>query len=625
MALRLTGALDRAALEAALGDLVERHESLRTIFPDTLGVPRQLILEASAARPRLAVTAVTGGGSGRRLWRRRRGAALILRASRRCGRICLRWAGEQHVLLLLLHHIAGDGWSLAPLWRDLAAAYAARCRGGAPELAALPVQYADYTLWQHEVLGEESDPAERDCAPACVLDRDAQRSSRSDRSAERPAAAGGGEPSRRQRWAAHRAELHRGLLGLAREGRASLFMVLQAGLAALLTRLGAGTDIPIGSPIAGRTDSALDDLVGFFVNTLVLRTDTSGNPSFRELIGRVRATNLAAYSHQDLPFERLVEVLNPARSLARHPLFQVMLAFQNNAPVSLELPGLSVRFEPVATASAKFDLSLSLGEQRAPDGTPAGIDGVLEYATDLFDRASVEALAGRLVRLLEAAVAEPDRAIGSLDILSPEERHTILREWNDTAHPIPSATLPELFAAQVAKTPDAVAVVFEDESLSYGELDARANQLAHHLRALGVGPETVVGLCVERSLEMMVGLLGILKAGGAYLPLDPGYPHERLAFMLADAGAPVLVTQSALLDRLPAHDARIVRLDADWPAIACHPATAPQLRLDPQNTAYVIYTSGSTGTPKGVVVASQHRRHPQTADAQTIELAIRLR
>ncbi|HET9539338.1 MAG TPA: amino acid adenylation domain-containing protein, partial [Candidatus Limnocylindria bacterium] len=398
------------------------------------------------------------------------------------------------------------------------------------------------------------------------------------------------------------AQLHAGLLELSRASGASLFMVLQAALAALLTRLGAGNDIPIGSPIAGRTDSALDDLVGFFVNTLVLRTDTSGNPSFRELVSRVRAGNLSAYSHQDLPFERLVELINPARSLSRHPLFQVMLALQNTAEVKLDLPGLSCGFERVATSSAKFDLSVSLGEERTADGAPAGIGGVVEYATDLFDRASVEALTDRFVRLLEAAVADPERAIGTIDILAPDERATILHVWNDTTRATVPATLPELFAAQVAKTPDAVAVVHEDASLSYGELDRRANQLAHHLRGLGVGPEVVVGLCIERSPAMLIGLMGILKAGGAYLPLDPGYPAERLAFMLEDAGAPVLVTQSLLLDRLPAHGAHVVRLDADAPIIAAQPATGPELPLDPHNPAYVIYTSGSTGEPKGVTV-----------------------
>ena len=600
-ALRLTGALDEAALEAALGDLVERHESLRTIFPDTLGVPRQLILAASAARPVLEVKSATEAELGELL----AAAAglgfdlssdLLLRAH-------LFVLGErEHVLLLVLHHITGDGWSWGPLARDLGRAYAARCRGSAPEFAALPVQYADYTLWQHEVLGEEGDPDSAIARQLAFWTRTLEGvPEQLELPTDRP----------RPAVASHRGdsvaltlgpELHRALVGLARDCGASLFMVLQAGVAALLTRLGAGTDIPIGSPIAGRTDGALDDLVGFFVNTLVLRTDTGGNPSFRDLIARVRATNLAAYNHQELPFERLVEVLNPARSLARHPLFQVMLAFQNNPPAGFELSGLTTAFEPVAASTAKFDLCVSLGEQRGRDGTPMGVHGVLEYATDLFDRATVEAMARRLVRLLEAALAAPDQAIGTLDILAPGERHTMLRAWNDTAHPVPVATLPELFAAQAARTPDATAVVFEDTALTYAELDARANQLAHHLQGLGVGPEVVVGLCVERSLEMVVALLGILKAGGAYLPLDPDYPQGRLAFMLADAGAAVLVTRTALRDRLPAAHDRIVCVDADGPAIARHPTAAPALALCPQNTAYVIYTSGSSGMPKGVAV-----------------------
>jgi non-ribosomal peptide synthetase component F len=459
---------------------------------------------------------------------------------------------------------------LALLARDLAAAYGARRRGQSPELPALPVQYADYTLWQHEALGNECDPQSEIARQlAFWTSRLAGLPDQIDLPSDRP----------RPAVSTYRgdtvcftlgAPLHGGLLALARESGASLFMVMQAGLAALLTRLGAGSDIAVGSPIAGRTDSALDDLIGFFVNTLVLRTDTSGNPSFRALIARVRASNLAAYSHQDLPFERLVKVLNPARSLARHPLFQVMLALQNSTDVSLGLPGLTV--EPVDTASAKFDLTVSLAEQRGSDGTPAGIEGVLEYATDLFDRGTVEIIAARFVRLLEASLADPDRAIGALEIIARDERRTILYEWNDTAHAIASAALPELFAAQVAKAPDAVAVVFEDARLSYGELDARSSQLAHYLRALGVGPEVVVGLCIERSLEMIVGLIGILKAGGAYLPLDPDYPQERLAFMLADASASVLVTHSVLRDRLPVHGAHLVCLDADDAVIAAQPS-----------------------------------------------------
>ncbi|HZC76393.1 MAG TPA: condensation domain-containing protein, partial [Ktedonobacterales bacterium] len=338
------------------------------------------------------------------------------------------------MLLLLLHHIAGDGWSMAPLARDVAAFYRARRDGSAPELPALPVQYADYTLWHHAVLGEESDP---ESVIARQLAYWTERLEGLPEQLDLPL-----DRARPAVWSYRGASLplmlgpalHGKLLALARDSGASLFMVLQAALATLLTRLGAGGDIPIGSPIAGRIDIALNDLVGFFVNTLVLRTDTSGNPSVRKLIGRVRTDNLSAYSHQDLPFERLVEVLNPARSLSRHPLFQVVLALQNNAPVDLEgLPGgLIAVVEPVDTASAKVDLSIELTEQRGADGTPAGIVGSMEYATDLFDRSTVSVLAERLVRLLETAVAAPDRAIGRVDILTPAERQTLLREWNDT-------------------------------------------------------------------------------------------------------------------------------------------------------------------------------------------------
>ena len=398
-------------------------------------------------------------------------------------------------------------------------------------------------------------------------------------------------------------------------------MVLQAGLAGLLSRLGAGCDIAIGSPIAGRSDAALDELIGFFVNTLVLRTDTSGNPSFSDLIGRVRGGNLAAYGHADLPFERLVEVLNPARSLSRHPLFQVMLAFEaGGGEGALELPGLKAQPQPIATGSAKFDLSLGLIERRTAGGAPAGIEGVLEYASDLFDEESVVRLGQRLIRLLAMAAADGNRALGAFDILGEAERDTILRAWNDTAHSLRGhprlelplrlarraraprpATLPELFAAQALRTPDAVAVIFEDRTLTYAALDAHANRLAHHLQSLGVGPETVVGLLVERSPEMVVGLLGILKAGGAYLPLDPNYPRERLSFMLADAGAAVLVTQPALLDSVPAGVVGIGIWCGSTPTgrrSRASPRTAPPTALDPRHPAYVIYTSGSTGTQR---------------------------
>src|SRR6266436_4057799 len=605
LAVRLRGELEVGALEAALGDVVERHESLRTIFPERLGVARQEVLAGGAGRVRLSVRAVSEGElAGALKAASQVGFDLSREVPLRAHLFAL--GGDEHVLLLVLHHIAGDGWSLGPLARDLSLGYGARLGGCAPDFAPLAVQYADYTLWQQALLGEESDAGsllvgqlsywrDRLCG---LPDQIALPSDRA-----RPAVASyrGGSVE-----FGLSAGLHGRLLGLAREQGASLFMVLQAGLAALLSRLGAGEDIAIGSPIAGRTDRALEDLVGFFVNTLVLRTDTSGNPSFRALVGRVRASNLEAYSHQELPFERLVEALNPARSLAHHPLFQVMLALQNNAAAELELAGLSARVEPVVGASAKFDLSVSLSEQRSADGSAGGLGGVMEYASDLFDRASVEVLAGRLVRLLEAAVAAPEVAIGRLEILSAAERRTLLRDWTATERALPAATLPQLFAAQAAATPDAVAVVFAGEQLSYGELDARANQLAHHLRALGVGAESVVGVCLERSLELVVALIAILKAGGGYLPLDPEYPAERLHYMLADAGAAVLISATVLRDRVDAPGVRRLELDGAAAAIAAHPKSAPADVLGPHNLAYVIYTSGSTGTPKGVAVEHRH-------------------
>jgi non-ribosomal peptide synthetase component F len=622
LAVRLKGRLDLAALEGALGDLVGRHESLRTVFAERLGEARQEILPAGSVSVGVEVTAVGEAElAGALCAAACRGFDLGRELPLRAHVFAL--SAEEQVVLLVLHHIAGDGWSLAVLGRDLGAFYAARLSGVAAELPALRVQYADYTLWQHAVLGDEG-TAGSALGRQLTYWREAlaglpeQLDLATDR--PRPAVASyRGDVVRLELGA----ELHRGLVGLGREAGASLFMVLQAGLAALLTRVGAGTDIAIGSPIAGRTDSALDDLIGFFVNTLVLRTDTSGNPSFRALVGRVRGTNLLAYGHQDVPFERLVEVLNPSRSLSRHPLFQVMLVLQNTAPVRLELAGLAGSVEPVVTGSAKFDLSVSLIERRGADGSAGGLSGVIEYATDLFERASVEALGGRLVRLLEGAVADPERAIGSLEILGAAERGRLVDGFNATSRAVGAGTVASLFAAQAAATPAAPAVVCGDVRLSYGELEARANRVAHHLRGLGVGAEVVVGLCVERSVEMVVGLLGILKAGGAYLPLDPSYPAERLSFMLADAGAAVVVTQAALRPRLVANAlganalganalganalgapaARIVCLDAEAAAIARAPVTAPPLALDPLNAAYVIYTSGSTGTPKGVVVS----------------------
>ncbi len=407
----------------------------------------------------------------------------------------------------------------------------------------MPAQYADYTLWQQRLLGSETDlesPLGGQIAfwTKALEGLPEQLELPTDR--PRPAFANyRGETVPLQ----ISPELHGGLLGLARANGASLFMVLQAGVAALLTRLGAGTDIAIGSPIAGRTDEALEELIGFFVNTLVLRTDTSANPSFGELLGRVRAGDLAAYAHQELPFERLVELLNPARSLAHHPLFQVMLAFQNTPEAVLELPGIIARLEPVGLATAKFDLLFNLSERRAPDGRPEGIEGLIEYRADLFERSSVEAIGRRLIALLEAVVADPNQPIGRIDLLAPEERREILIEWNDTARDLPQVTLPALFEAQVERSPEAVALVFEERTLSYAELNAQANRLAHLLIGRGIGPEDLVALALPRSIEMVVALLGILKAGAAYLPLDPDYPVERLSYMLRDAQPACVLTR----------------------------------------------------------------------------------
>ena len=476
IAVRLTGPLDAGALEAAFGDLIERHESLRTIFPQTLGVPRQHILESSIAWRTLKVMSVTGTDLPQAP------SAAARQSSELSTEIPLRvqlfsLSQNGHVLLLVLHHIATDGWSFGPLGRDLARSYSARVKGEPLELPPLTVQYADYALWQRELLGIETDRESaigRQIAFWTKTLAGLPEELKLPIDRPRPVVAGyQGETVRIE----ISQELHGGLIGLARDNQASLFMVLQAGLAALLSRLGAGEDIPIGSPIAGRTDQALDDLIGFFVNTLVLRTDTSGDPSFNELLARVRKADLAAYAHQELPFERLVEILNPPRSLGRHPLFQVMLAFQNTPEASLEMPGVIATLEPVVIQTAKFDLLFNLNERRAAKGKSGGIEGIIEFRTDLFERGMVESISRRLVRLLEAVVADPSRAIGRIEILDQKERQQLLVEWNATAWDVPQSTLPALFEAQVERTPEAIALVFGETALTYADLNRQANRL----------------------------------------------------------------------------------------------------------------------------------------------------
>ncbi|MDN3358646.1 non-ribosomal peptide synthetase [Actinomadura sp. DC4] len=608
LALRLSGDLDVVALRAALADVAARHESLRTVFPDADGVPRQQILEDGAPdlavaeigaedlAGRLEAEAARGFDVGRELpWRAR---LFVL-------------PGRAHVLLLVAHHIAADGWSMGVLARDLPDAYAARRHGRPPRWAPLPVQYADFSIWQRRVLGAEDDPGSLISGQLAywreaLADLPAELALPVDR--PRPAVAsfqGGSVPVRIG------AETHARLAGLARAERATVFMAVQAAVALTLSRLGAGEDVPLGTVSAGRGDEALDDLIGFFVNTLVLRTDVSGDPTFTELLGRVRETDLAAYAHQDVPFERLVEELHPARSLARHPLFQVMLAFQNTPhPITWELPDLDVeRIRPGDVETSKFDLSFDLTEHRDGEGAAAGIAGVLDYSADLFDRATAERLAARLVRVLDAVAADPSLRARRVPVLSEAEREQVLSAWNATAVPVEDATIAVRFEARAAERPDAVAVTFEDTELSYAELDAAANRLARHLVARGVGPEQVVAVAMPRSAGLVVALLAVLKAGAAYLPVDPEYPAARVAFMLADADPVAVVCTAETGRRLPEGPTPCVVLDdpAQAGTIAAYPPASPGGGAHrPRHPAYVIYTSGSTGTPKGVLIPNRN-------------------
>ncbi|MGH3827653.1 MAG: amino acid adenylation domain-containing protein, partial [Pseudonocardiaceae bacterium] len=506
LALRLSGELDRDALRAALRDVVARHESLRTVFPQVEGTPCQCVLDADAVFPSLRVTTTTPAELPEVLATAARyGFDLATEAPVRAELFVL--GPDEQVLLLLVHHIATDGWSQGPLSRDLARAYAARCAGETPGWVPLAVQYADYTLWQHHLLGDQTDPDSLFATQLTYWTQElAGLPDQLVLPTDRP----------RPPVATHRGDhltieleprLHQGLRELARQGGASLFMVLQAGLAALLSKLGAGDDIAIGSPIAGRTDQAMDDLVGFFVNTLVLRTDTTGHPTFRELLARVRETALSAYAHQDVPFEYLVEVLNPTRSLAHHPLFQVVFALQNAPEADFDLPGLDTSYLPASPiGTTKFDLAFHLWERRSSEGTPQGMEGFIEYSSDLFDPTTIEMLFARWVCLLEAVVADSDMPVSRIDLLTSGERHQLLDTWNDTTTttPIFDACLPELFQAQVAAAPQATAVVFGDISLTYAELNIRANQLAHLLIERGVGPERIVALALPRCIDMIV-------------------------------------------------------------------------------------------------------------------------
>ncbi|MFD6308521.1 amino acid adenylation domain-containing protein, partial [Streptomyces sp. NPDC060223] len=608
LALRLSGELDVLALDAALGDVADRHESLRTRYPHDEGVPLQEVLGGAKGRPRLrtdeireeALRPALGEELGRGFdlsrelpWRVR----------------LLTVSPTESVLVIVAHHIAVDGWSMGLLLSDLRTAYAARIRGSAPSWPPLPVQYADYALWEREVLGGLDDPGSLLSGQLShwrqtLTGLPDELPLPTDR--PRPAVAsfrGGSVPVEVD------ARTHARLAAVAQRGGGTVFMVAQAALALLLARMGAGSDVPVGTVVAGRGDPATEDLVGCFLNTLVLRTDVSGDPSFTELLARVRDADLAAYAHQDLPFELLVDELNPPRSLARHPLVQVVLNFQNipRGEEPWRLPGVRVTaVPPDEGTAARFDLSVTLGERRDADGAPAGLVGDIQYAADLFDEPTVHALAARLVRVLEQVAADPAVTVGRIDILDDAERLQVTRRPAGQA--VPETSLPELFEQWVARNPSATAVTCDGTALTYAGLDARANQLAHELIGRGIGPESRVAVVMERSPDLVTALLGIVKAGAAYVPVDPGYPAERIAYTLADARPSLVVCTTTTT---PAEPTGIATLVWDTPAtaaaLAARPATAPtdadrRAPLRPGHPAYVIYTSGSTGRPKGVTI-----------------------
>ncbi|MDX3225470.1 non-ribosomal peptide synthase/polyketide synthase [Streptomyces sp. ME19-01-6] len=631
LAMRLRGALDRVALEAALGDVVARHESLRTVFPETDGEPCQRVLapaEVPGPRLRTLDVAADDGASGDSGLAEAisplvgEGFDLTIEPPLRATLLAL--GPQEHALVVVLHHIAGDAWSVGALAADLASAYAARLGGEAPAFEPLPVQYADYTLWQRELLGDDSDPgSEMSRQLAYWTNALADLPEELPLPTDHPRPAFGPQRGAGLRFHLD-AELHGGLLALARRSGTSLFMVVQAALAATLTRLGAGEDIPIGTPVAGRGDAALDEVVGFFLNTLVLRTDTSGNPSFQELLDRVKETDLAAYDHLDLPFERLVEELNPRRSLTRHPLFQVMLTVQSTRAAELRLPGLTVVGVPGESRWARFDLSFGLGELRTADGEPDGLEGLVDYSTELFDAPTVESVLARLERVLRAVAAEPDTRVGDIEILTAGERRRLLyghghgHDHDHTAAPPPSPLIPARFEAQAARTPHAAAVICRGVTLSYADLDARANGVAHLLAGRGVGPESVVALALPRSVDAVVAMLAAGKAGAAFLPVDPNFPADRVRFVLGDAAPAVLLTAREALPRLP-QDLGVPVVMLDEAALAERPPAVVAPR--PEHPAYVLYTSGSTGRPKGVVVPHGALNGVVSAVAPSVGLA----
>ncbi|WP_142254521.1 condensation domain-containing protein, partial [Mycobacterium colombiense] len=614
--LRLGGNLDAEALGAALADVVDRHESLRTLFPAIQGVPQQLVVPAEQADFGWDVIDATDWPADRL------GEAIVAAVRYRFDLATeiplqarlFRVADDEHVLVAVLHEIAADGWSTMQLLRDLGLAYTSRCAGRAPGWAPLPVQYVDYTLWQRAQFGDLDDSESRIAAQLAAWEQTlAGMPERLQLPTDRPYPPVADQRGSRVmvEWPA---QLQQQIARMSREHNATGFMVMQAALAVMLSKLSASRDVAVGFAIAGRRDPALDELVGFFVNTLVLRVDLTGDPTMAELLAQVRRRSLAAYEHQDVPFEVLVERVNPTRSLAHHPLVQVMLGW-NNFPGQVNVPetGLSVgdlQVKPLAadTQTAKMDLVFFLKENWTEAGAAAGISGHVEFRTDVFNADTIQAMIARLQRVLMAMTADPTRRLSSVDLLGEGEHARLEELGNKAVLASPSSvavSVPELFATHVTRTPDAVALVCEGLSVTYRELDETSNRLAHSLAAAGAGPGQIVALLFSRSAEAVASIMAVLKTGAAYLPIDPSSPDTRIDFMLRDAKPVVGVTTADLAERLELHGVTVI--DVNDRRIDTLPTGALHMPgPDPDDIAYLIYTSGTTGVPKGVAITHRN-------------------
>ncbi|MEH1866381.1 MAG: amino acid adenylation domain-containing protein [Nostoc sp.] len=600
-AIKLHGQLNIVALRQSLNKIIARHEILRTNFRTINEQPVQVIADSlTLSVPVVDLTKLSETErkiACQQLVTAEATQPFDLAHSPLIRVAVVKLKEVEHVLLLTIHHIVYDGWSMGVLMRELASIYSALCNNLSPELPELPIQYADFAIWQRKYLQAEVLQTQLDYWKQELKDAPTLLELPTDR--PRPAI-------QSFRGAVHHIEfsleLSQAIANFSRQQGTTLFMTLFAAYATLLYRYTGFDDIVVGTPIAGRDRLELEGLIGFFINTLVLRTNLSGNPSFQELLGRVRQVTLQAYDRADLPFEELVKALQPQRDLSHTPLCQVIFALENEPMSEIELSGLTVSPFETERTNSKFDLSLSM------QNTSTGLIGVWQYNTDLFDPSSIERMSGYFQTLLEGIVANPEQRISQLPLLTEVEQQQLLVEWNNAqAGDIQDKCVHSLFEEQVARTPDAVAVEFvdthsESQQLTYSQLNCRVNQLAHYLQSLGVEKEVLVGICLERSLDMLVGLLAIFKAGGAYVPLDPALPPERIALMLEDAQISVLLTQAELVAKLPKHQAQVVCLDTDWAVISHQPQTNPITKATSENLAYVIYTSGSTGKPKGVQI-----------------------